>query len=72
MLEIIGIFINFFLIIIIFLRVPQDDGGLGSFATQSNLLGSPRSARRLLNTVTGICILIYLGIALKLNLLNIS
>ena len=68
MLKSIGIFISLFLTIIIFLRIPQDNVGLASFATKSNLLGSPRSAQRFLNILTGIGIFVYLGIAIQLNL----
>ena len=68
MLKSIGIFISLFLTIIIFLRIPQDNVGLASFATKSNLLGSPRSAQRFLNILTGIGILVYLGVAIQLNL----
>ena len=71
MLKLIGVVTSLFLIIIIFLRLPQQDVGLASFANKSNLLGSPRSAQRFLNILTGVAILIYLGIALQLNLLNI-
>ena len=70
MLKISAIFISLFLILIIFLRVPQENMGLTSFATKSDLLGSPRSAQRLLNNLTFTGILIYIGIAIKLNLLN--
>lgn len=70
MLKLIGIFTSIFLILIIFLRIPQENVGLASFATKSNLLGSPRSAQRFLNILTGVGILIYLGIAIKLNLIN--
>jgi len=70
MLKLFGIFTSLFLILIIFLRIPQENVGLASFATKSNLLGSPRSAQRFLNTLTVISILIYLGIAIQLNLLN--
>jgi preprotein translocase subunit SecG len=70
MLKLIGAFISFFLIVIIFLRIPQENVGLASFATKSNLLGSPSSAQRFLNILTGIGILVYLGIAIQLNLLN--
>jgi preprotein translocase subunit SecG len=70
MLKLIGAFISFFLIIIIFLRIPQENVGLASFATKSNLLGSPSSAQRFLNILTGIGILVYLGIAIQINLLN--
>ena len=68
MLKSIGVFISLFLTIIIFLRIPQDNVGLASFATKSNLLGSPRSAQRFLNILTGIGIFVYLGIAIQLNL----
>lgn len=67
-LKLIGVLISLFLTMIIFLRIPQDNVGLASFATKSNLLGSPRSAQRFLNILTGIGIFIYLGIAIQLNL----
>ena len=68
MLKTIGFVLNLLLILIIFLRVPQESVGLSSFATKSNLLGSPSSAERFLNLLTGFGILIYFGIAIKLNL----
>ena len=71
MLQLIGNFVSLFLIVIIFLRMPQENVGLASFATKSNLLGSPSSAQRFLNILTGFGILIYFGIAIQLNLLNI-
>lgn len=67
MLKLIGVFTSLFLILIIFLRIPQENVGLASFATKSNLLGSPRSAQRFLNILTGVGILMYLAIAIKLN-----
>ena len=70
MLKLFGIFTSLFLIIIIFLRIPQENVGLASFATKSNLLGSPSSAQRFLNILTVVGIFIYLGIAIQLNLLN--
>jgi len=70
MFKLIGYFISLFLILIIFLRIPQENVGLTSFATRSNLLGSPSSANRFLNILTALGILIYLGIAIKLNLVN--
>ncbi len=70
MLKLIGAFISLVLIVIIFLRIPQENVGLASFATKSNLLGSPSSAQRFLNILTGIGILVYFGIAIQLNLLN--
>lgn len=71
MLKLTAILTSLFLNIIIFLRMPQENVGLTSFASQSNILGSPSSAQRLLNILTAFAILIYLGIAVVLNLLNI-
>ena len=70
MLKIFGICISIFLIIIIFLRIPQENVGLASFANKSTLLGSPRSAQRFLNILTFVGIFLYLGIAFQMNLLN--
>ena len=70
MLKLLAILISLFLIIIIFLRIPQENVGLASFATKSNLLGSPSSAQRFLNILTAICILFYFGIAIQINLLT--
>ncbi len=71
MLKLIGVFTSLFLTIIIVLRSPQNDVGLASFASNSNLLGSPRSARRFLNVLTAIGIFIFLGVAIQLNLQTI-
>jgi len=70
MLKIFGFIVSLFLIVIIFLRIPQENIGLASFATKSDLLGSPSSAQRSLNIITAFGILIYLGIAIGLNLTN--
>lgn len=67
MLKPIGFIISILLVIIIFLRMPQENVGLSSFATKSDLLGSPSSAERSLNILTAIGIFIYLAIALQLN-----
>ena len=67
MLKQIGFLISIFLIVIIFLRMPQESMGLSSFATKSDLLGSPSSAQKSLNILTAFAILIYFGIAIKLN-----
>jgi preprotein translocase subunit SecG len=72
MLKLFGFLVSIFLIVIIFLRIPQENIGLASFATKTDLLGSPSSAQRSLNIFTGIGILIYFAIALQLNLLNSS
>jgi len=60
--------ISIFLILIIFLRVPQESVGLSSFATKTDLLGSPSSAQRSLNILTAFAILVYFAIAIKLNI----
>ena len=68
MLKILAFIVNIFLIAIIFLKVPKENMGLASFATKSNLLGSPASAQRFLNIGTALGILVYFVIALQLNL----
>ena len=70
MLKLIGIIVSILLIVIIFLRMPQENVGLSSFATKSDILGSPSSAERSLNILTSIAILIYFGIAIQLNLIS--
>ena len=70
MLKLFGFFISIFLILIIFLRIPQENVGLASFATKTDLLGSPSSAQRSLNIFTGFGILIFFIIALQLNFSN--
>ena len=70
MLKLFGFIISISLIGIIFLRIPQENVGLASFATKSDLLGSPSSAQRSLNILTAFGILIYFEIAIQLNLSN--
>nr|YP_010133838.1 preprotein-translocase subunit g [Fistulifera saprophila]QWM93328.1 preprotein-translocase subunit g [Fistulifera saprophila] len=70
MLKIFGFIVSVFLIIIIILRVPRESVGLSSFATKSDILGSPSSAERLLNISTAFGIILYFGIAIGQNLLN--
>ena len=70
MLKSFGFIVSLFLIIIIFLRIPQENIGLTSFATKSDILGSPSSAQKSLNILTAIGILLYLTIAIALNVLN--
>ena len=41
--------------------------GLGSFATKSDILGSPSSAERSLNIFTAFGILVYLALAIQIN-----
>lgn len=66
MLKLFGFLVSIFLIVIIFLKIPQENVGLASFATKTDLLGSPSSAQRSLNIVTGIGVLVYVAIAIKL------
>jgi preprotein translocase subunit SecG len=66
MLKLFGFLVSIFLIIIIFLKIPQENVGLASFATKTDLLGSPSSAQRSLNIFTGVGILIYFAIAIQL------
>ena len=68
MLKLIGVIVSILLIIVIFLRTPQENVGLSSFATKSDILGSPSSAERFLNILTVFGILVYFGIALTFNL----
>jgi preprotein translocase subunit SecG len=70
MLKLFGFLISIFLIVIIFLKIPQENVGLASFATKTDLLGSPSSAQRSLNIFTGVGILIYIAIAIQLNFLS--
>ena len=66
MLKVIWLLINFVLIILILIRIPNN-AGLTSFATKSNLLGSPNSAENFLNNFTWFLIICYLILALKFN-----
>lgn len=70
MLNLVWLLLSGFLIFVIFLRTPQNNG-LASFATKSNLLGSPSSAERFLNNLTVILIIIYLLLAILLNFKNL-
>ena len=71
MLKLFGTFLNLFIILIILSRLPQESGGLESFANKSNLLGSPSSAQRFLNVLTIIVIFLDLFTALQLNLTRV-
>jgi preprotein translocase subunit SecG len=60
--------ISIFLITIIFLRIPQENVGLASFSTKSNLLGSPSSSQKFLNILTAMGILFYISLAIIANI----
>jgi len=70
-LKVIWLLLSFFLIFIIYLRVPRNQG-LTSFATKSDLLGSPNSTEKFLNNFTLISIITYYLIAVKLNQMNVA
>jgi len=67
MLKQIWVATSLFIIFIIFWRMPQQNVGLSSFANKSDLLGSPSSAQRSLNLITGCGILIYFVCATIFN-----
>jgi len=69
MLKFIWLVISIILIILIFLRTPQNQG-LASFSTKSNLLGSPSSAEQFLNNLTIFLMFIYFLFAIFLNIIN--
>ena len=66
--ELFLIIISLFLITIIFLRLPKESLGLSSFATKSDILGSPSSAEKYLNIVTAVGIILYFLLAIQWNL----
>jgi len=66
MIKLTSFFISIFLIAIIFLQIPKETVGLSSFA-----LGSSNSTQGFLKILTALCILIYFGIAFRLNLMDI-
>jgi protein translocase SecG subunit len=69
MLKLIWLLVSIILIILIFLRTPQNQG-LTSFSTKSNLLGSPSSAEQFLNNLTIFLMFIYFLFAIFLNMIN--
>nr|AIR75447.1 preprotein translocase SecG subunit [Cyclotella sp. L04_2] len=69
MLKFIWLIVSIILIILIFLRTPQNQG-LVSFSTKSNLLGSPSSAEQFLNNLTIILMFVYFLFAIFFNLIN--
>ena len=71
MVKFIWVIISIVLILLIFLRTPQNQG-LVSFSTKSNLLGSPSSAEQVLNNLTVVLMILYFLFALFFNLINSS
>ena len=70
MLKQIWVIISLFLILIIFLRMPQETIGLSSFANKSDILGSPSSAQKTLNYITALGVFIYILLAFLFNFIN--
>nr|YP_009495824.1 preprotein translocase SecG subunit [Plagiogramma staurophorum]AWT38263.1 preprotein translocase SecG subunit [Plagiogramma staurophorum] len=68
MLKQVWVLTSLFIIFIIFWRMPQQNIGLSSFANKSDLLGSPTSAQKYLNLITGVSILIYFIFAVRFNI----
>ena len=68
MLKTIWFGVSFFLIFIIFLRMPQENIGLSSFATKSDIFGSPSTTQRILNYITGVAVLLFMLLAFYFNL----
>ena len=66
MLKIIWLILNLFLIVLILIRTPNN-AGLDSFATKSNLLGSPTSTENFLNNMTWFLIISYFVLAMRFN-----
>ena len=71
MLNVFWLLVSIFLIFLIFLRTPQNNG-LVNFTIKNNLLGSPNSTERFLNNLTLVLISLYLLIAIKSNFNNVS
>ena len=66
MLEFFCLMNNFYLIFIIFARMPQDTG-LSTFTRPTQFLGSPRTAQRILDLTLSISSISHLVMAFKLN-----
>lgn len=71
MLKLIAFIINICLIIIILLQTTKENVGLSSFANKNNLFKrSPSSIEQLVKILTAFGILMYFGLAVRLNFLN--
>ena len=67
MLKLLASFGSIFLILIIFLKIPEKNAGLETFSSKNNWLGSPKSTEHFLNVLIGTGIVLYFWIAIKLN-----
>ena len=66
MLKLIWLITNVLLILLILIRIPNNNG-LTSFITKSDFFGSPTSTEKFLNGFTWFLILCYLLLAIKFN-----
>ena len=69
MIKFIWFLLSLILIFLILTRTPKNSG-LESFATKSNLLGSPNSAEKLLNQFTWLLIASYFIFGIAFNFKN--
>jgi protein translocase SecG subunit len=69
MLKFIWLIVSVVLIVLILTRTPKNSG-LESFATKSNLLGSPNSAEKILNQFTWFLIASYFILGVSFNFSN--
>ena len=67
MLKLVWFILDLMLILIILTRTPSNSG-LASFASKTDILGSPSSAEKFLNSLTWILIFLYIVFAIKFNL----
>jgi protein translocase SecG subunit len=69
MLKFLWLIVSLVLIVLILTRTPKNSG-LESFATKSNLLGSPNSAEKILNQFTWFLIASYFILGVSFNFSN--
>nr|YP_010537672.1 Preprotein translocase SecG subunit [Tenuicylindrus belgicus]UYC31589.1 Preprotein translocase SecG subunit [Tenuicylindrus belgicus] len=69
MLKAFWLIISILLIILIIIRIPQNTG-LGSISQQTNFLGSPTTARKILDNLTWLLIISYIVLAAFFNIQN--
>ena len=67
MLKLIWLILDLVLILIILTRTPNNTG-LTSFTLKNDILGSPSSTEKFLNSLTWILISLYIALAIKFNL----
>jgi protein translocase SecG subunit len=64
-----AILLSIFIIVLVLLKVPNNSG-LESMVMKPDFLGSPSSTEKNLTLTLGICIFIYLILAIQLNIQN--